>query len=150
MTRQTRFLLPLTTLSLACATSPSATPSTTPAPVPATQTAPPPAAAVSAAPTAFNPVGVYDFIALDPNGGALNGVFTFSGSPGAYTGTSQLEGQQPTAFSSVTVEGQTVTVGSYYQDAPLVMTLTFTGTEFTGRWAIQSAGIEGSISGKKR
>jgi hypothetical protein len=146
MTRRTPISLMLAALSLACATSPAATPGSAPAATPpATQTAPPPAAVAQSA--AFNPVGTFDFLATVPDGSQAPGSFTITGTPGAYRGTIE-RGGQGTDLSSISIDGQTLTIGANIPEGPVLLTLTFTGNEFSGKWAIE--GAEGPITGKRR
>ena len=146
MTRPLPISLLFAAFSLACATSPAATPapSATPTPV-ATQAAPPPA--VVATP-ALNPVGTFDFTAIVPDGSEAPGSFTISGSPGAYTGTIERPGMGGSDLTSIVVDGQTLTIGANIPDGAVVLTLTFTGNDFTGKWALGDAG--GAIRGKRR
>lgn len=144
MTRPSPISLLLAALSLACATSPAATPpSSAPA---ATQVAPPTSAVAAVA--ALNPVGTFDFTATAPDGSTSKGSIIITGFPGAYTGKVERDGLGWTDLTSVTVEGQTITTSAPIPEGLVVTTVTFTGDEFTGKWAIQ--GMEGTISGKRR
>ena len=147
MTRPSPILLLFAAFSLACATSPAATPATsaTSAPV-ATQAAPPPAVVVAT--PALNPVGTFDFTAIVPDGSEAPGSFTISGSPGAYTGTIERPGMGGSDLTSIVVDGQTLTIGANIPDGAVVLTLTFTGNDFTGKWSL--GGSEGAIRGKRR
>ncbi len=139
----------LASLSMACATSPRATPE--PAMTPATQ-APPPMAQTSQAssrPAALNLVGTYDYTATLPDGMVQGGNFTIAGTPGAYTGTIYREGMaEGSPFTNVAIDGQTVTLNSRIQEGDIVFTINFVGSEFTGKWAVQ--GAEGAFNGKRR
>lgn len=147
MTRPSPISLLLVSLSLACATSPAATPARPESSAPAAIQVTPPTSAVTATP-AMNPVGTFDFIAITPDGSPSNGSFTIAGSPGAYTGTIERPGMGGSGLSSIAVEGQTMTISADIPDGAVVLTLNFTGNDFTGKWALQ--GAEGAISGKRR
>ena len=145
MTSRSQILFRLGAFSVltACATSPAATPDRPAATPPAAATqAPPPASAT------MNAVGTYDYTAVAPDGSALPGSFTITGSPGAYSGTIDREGMGGTALTSVVVEGQTMALTANIPEGAVVLTLYFTGNDFTGTWALQDAG--GAITGRKR
>jgi hypothetical protein len=96
----------------------------------------------------MNAVGTYDYSAVAPDGSALNGSFVITGSPGAYSGSIDREGMGSTPLSSVVVAGQTMTLTANIPEGAVVLTLNFTGNEFTGQWAIQDVG--GAVSGRRR
>ena len=148
MTRPSPISLLCVAFTLACATSPAATPPTSAPPAPvATQVAPPPPV-VTPTP-ALNPVGTFDFTAVLPDGSESNGSFTITGSPGTYAGTIERPGMGGSDLTSVAVDGQTLTLGANIPDGAVVLTLNFTGNEFTGKWALGSE-AEGPIRGKRR
>ena len=147
MNRTSSILLLAASFSIACATSPAAT-RDTPTPTPTTTQAPPPSSTSVATSSALNPVGTFDYTAIGPDGSALPGSFTITGSPGAYTGRIERQGAGASDITSITVDGQTLTLVSSIAEGPVTLTLQFTGNEFSGRWAIQ--GMDGAISGKRR
>ena len=97
----------------------------------------------------MNPVGTFDFTALTPDGTPSNGSFTITGSPGAYTGTISREGGS-TDLTSIAVDGQTLTIGATIPEGAVILTLTFTGNDFTGNWSLPAESMGGAISGKRR
>ena len=145
MTRRSPLLLAV--LSLACATSPAATPSRPEAAAPAAQTQPPPAAAVVAA-ASLTPIGTFDFAATLPDGSQATGIFTITGSPGSYSGTISREDGSATPLTNISVDGQTLMFTTVIPDGTVGMTLTFTGNDFVGRWAVE--GADGPVTGKRR
>ena len=147
MTRRSSISLLFAAFSVACATSPAATSATRPTPPPVATQAAPPAPAVVTTP-GMNPVGTFDFTAVLPDGSESNGGITITGSPGAYTGTISREGAGVTDLTSVAVDGQTLTVGANIPEGAVVLTLNFTGNDFTGRWALGED--SGAIRGKRR
>ena len=79
----------------------------------------------------------------------MRGSFTITGTPGAYSGSIEREGQSGgTPFTSVAVEGQTMTLTANIPEGTVTLRLAFTGNEFTGQWSVQDAG--GAITGRKR
>ena len=145
MTRPSPISLLVVALSLACATSPAATPSSTPQSAPATQASPPPAAVAT---PALNPVGTFDFTAIGPDGSASTGNFVISGTPGNYKGRIERDGVGGTDMTRITVDGQTMIIVAMIPEGEVTLTLNFTGNDFNGKWAIQ--GAEGGFSGKRR
>jgi len=149
MSRRFLAVLTLVSLSMACATSPRATPepaATTPAqaPPPAMQASQP-----STMPVAFNPVGSYDYTAILPDGSASTGAFTITGSNGAWTGTISRAGENgSTELTDIAVDGQMLTARTVIPDGQVTFYMTFTGAEFTGKWTVQ--GAEGAFNGRRR
>ena len=146
MTRSSPISLLVVALSLACATSPAATPSSTSTPAPTTQTSPPPSA-VTATP-ALNPVGTFDFTAIGPDGSASTGNFVITGTPGNYKGRIERDGVGGADITRITVDGQTMILLTTIPEGEVTLTLNFTGNDFNGKWAVQ--GAEGAFSGKRR
>jgi hypothetical protein len=150
MNRTSSIWLLAASVSLACATSPAATPNR-PTPTPSTtQAAPPPSTSVAPS-SALNPVGTFDFTAIGPDGSTASaGHFTITGTPGNYKGRVEREGMGGTDLTSVTVDGQTMRLVASIPEGAVTLTLNFAagGNDFTGRWNIEN--LEGSISGKRR
>jgi len=138
MTCSSRVAFLFVASSLACATSPAATP-------PGSSPAAPQTSAVAAT---LNPVGTYDYTATAPDGSTLTGTIIITGSPGAYAGKVERDGLGWTDLTSVTVEGQTLTTTAQIQEGQVVTTATLIGDEFIGKWTLQ--GFEGTINGKRR
>jgi hypothetical protein len=147
MKRTASIWLLAATFSVACATSPAATPDR-PTPTPAATPPSQPPSTSMATSSALNPVGTFDYTAIGPDGSALPGTFTISGSPGAYTGRIERQGAGATDITSIAVNGQTLTLVSSINEGPVTLTLNFTGNDFAGKWAIQ--GMEGTLTGKRR
>jgi hypothetical protein len=97
---------------------------------------------------ALNPVGTFDFTAIGPDGSASNGNFTITGTPGNYKGRVERDGVGGTDLTRITVDGQTMILVATIPEGEVTLTLNFTGNDFTGKWAIETA--EGAISGKRR
>ena len=138
--------LVLAALSIGCATSP---PAATPAPVdpPATQAPPPPTTSVVPS-SAVNPVGTFEYTATLPDGSQTSGLFTITGSAGSYTGTISSQNAGETPLTNISVDGQTLMFRTVIPDGTVDMTLTFTGSDFAGKWAVQ--GAEGPVTGRRR
>jgi hypothetical protein len=124
--------------SAACATAPAGEPA--PAP-PATAVPAPPRAA------ALNPVGKYEFT-TSLQGQTLTGTMEIAGTPGAYTGRITSSATEPIPITTVTVEGQNMTVAGETPNGTLTirMTMAADGT-FTGGWTL--AGDGATLTGKR-
>jgi hypothetical protein len=96
----------------------------------------------------MNPVGTFDFTAVLPDGTEAPGSFIITGSPGTYAGTIERPGMGGSDLTSVVVDGQTLIIGANIPDGAVVLTLNFTGNDFSGKWALGEA--EGPIKGKRR
>src|SRR5688572_19547304 len=107
MPRTSPIWLLAASFSLACATSPAATPNT-PVPSPAAAAQPPSTSVTTS--SALNPVGTFDFTAIGPDGSPTNGSFTIAGSPGAYKGRIERDGMGGTDITRIAVDGQTMTL----------------------------------------
>lgn len=139
----------LVVLLAACATSGSQRPPAEPASA-AVPSAPatPATSSTRATTAAFNPVGTYDFT-TDVNGDAVAGTIEISkSSAGALTGSLNAAGMPPSTVSSVTVNGQTMTLVADVGGQAITMTVTMNGNAFTGNWT--GAGGSGAIKGTKR
>lgn len=137
MTCSSRVAFLFVASSLACATTPAATPP-----------GPGPAAPQMSAVGAVNPVGTYDYTGTAPDGSTFKGTIIITGFPGAYAGKVERDGVGWTDLTSVTVEGQTLITTAEIQEGRVVTTATLIGDEFTGKWTLQ--GFEGTITGKRR
>ncbi len=92
--------------------------------------APPPA------PAPLDPVGVYSFSTLY-QGEPMTGRIVIRGAPGSYTGVVEpTAGAPPVEIYSVTVEGQQVRILADAGGDDLMMTMTFTGDQYTGSWVL--------------
>ncbi len=137
MTRSLRVAFLFVAGSLACATTPAATP-------PGSA----PAASQTSAAAAVNPVGTYDYTATAPDGSTATGTLIITGSPGAYVGKVERHGLGWIDLTSVTVDGQTLITTAELPEGRVVTTATLIGDEFTGKWTLQ--GFEGTITAKRR
>jgi len=131
----------LLTSSAACATAPAGEPA--PAAQPAAAAAPAPAP-MSAA---LNPVGKYEFT-TSLQGQTLTGTMEIAGTPGAYTGRITSSATEPIPITTVTVEGQNMTVAGETPNGTLTirMNMAADGT-FTGGWTL--AGDGATLTGKR-
>ena len=136
----------LALLVAGCATSPAAT-GTPAAPPAAPAQAPPPTATVVPS-SAVNPVGTFEYTATLPDGSQSSGLIIISGSPGSYTGTISRDGAGESPVSNVSVDGQTLMFNTVIAEGTVSMTLTFSGSTFAGKWAVQ--GAEGPLTGRRR
>jgi len=103
---------------------------------------PTPVAAVAAA---VNPVGTFEFTTT-ADGETLTGSITVSGQPGAYTGRIRTA-HDDIPIIGVSVTGQQMVVTGDTPGGPLTLTLNFTGTTFTGSWAVD--GDKSEIRGQR-
>lgn len=125
-----RFLA--TALLLASAAACATTPAAEPAPAAAPAAAPVPAA--------LNPVGRYEF-ATSLNGQALTGTMEITGTAGAYHGTITSSATEPLPITTVTVEGQNLTVVGDTPNGPLTIRITCAADgSFTGGWTLAGDG----------
>jgi hypothetical protein len=99
------------------------------------------------APQPLNPVGTWDFTA-DFEGQEIAGTLEITGSPGAFAGSVQTDIGPDAPLSSVTIEGQIVTLIAETPDGPAVLELTVEGDTFGGTWALGAAG--GTLRGTRR
>jgi hypothetical protein len=131
----------LAALALLAACAPAAEPGA-PAPDP---TAAPAAPATAAA---LNPVGVYEFTASQNDEVVATGTIEITGQPGAYGGRIRVEDEGEEApITSVTVNGQQMTVNAQTPDGPMAITVTFTGNTFVGHWSADDD--RGEIRGQR-
>ena len=107
---------------------------------------PPPPAPEPAAPT-LDPVGVYDFT-TEVEEQIYTGTITFTGSPGAYSGSFTNEMMGTVLLQDVEVSGMEVTFLAYVMDATVAFLLTFEGESYTAEWKTEDA--IGFISGHKK
>ena len=128
----------LLTSSAACATAPAGEPA--PAPPMIAVPAPPRAAAL-------NPVGKYEFT-TSLQGQTLTGTMEIAGTPGAYTGRITSSATEPIPITTVTVEGQNMTVAGETPNGTLTirMTMAADGT-FTGGWTLANDGA--TLTGRR-
>lgn len=123
----------------ACTATPPAEPA--PAPQPMVAPAPPPA------PAAVNPVGKYEF-ATTLQGQPLTGTMEITGTPGAYGGRITSSATEPIPITTVTVEGQSMTVAGETGNGTLTIKINFTeGGAFTGGWTLGSDGA--TLTGRR-
>ena len=133
------FATVLLLLSAACTATPAAEPA--PAPRPMAAPAPPPA------PAAVNPVGKYEF-ATSLQGQPLTGTVEITGTPGAYAGRITSSATEPIPITSVTVEGQSMTVTGETPNGTLTIKMNFTeGGAFAGGWTLGSDGA--TLTGRR-
>jgi hypothetical protein len=111
-------------------------------PVPAPTTAPP---AVTTA-AAVNPVGTFEFT-TSVNGDMVTGSIEVTGNAGAYGGTIRTSATPDIPVRGVTVNGQQMVVTADTPDGELVLTLNFTGNNFTGGWTL--GGGSGEMRGQR-
>jgi hypothetical protein len=123
-----RFALFIAVALCACASTPPAA-------------GPEPAAART---TALEPVGTYDF-STSANGSPVNGTIVVTRGTSGLKGTLTSDASGDVPISSVTVEGQRMTLLG--QDDMSVI-LVFNGTDFTGSWSY--SGMTGELTGKRR
>jgi hypothetical protein len=110
---------------------------------------PTPAPAAPAMAAALNPVGVYEFTALGGGEEVARGTIEITGQPGAYGGRIHVEDEgEEAAITSVTVDGQQMTMTAATPDGPITITVTFTGDTFLGRWSMDDE--SGDIRGRRR
>lgn len=136
-------LAALVATTSACARSAQQTPTTTTAPAPAAAAqpaAPAPSSAMSAA-------GVYDFTTV-LDGQEINGTATVTGTSGRYGGVVVTPTHPDLPISSVTVQGQTITLVGTTPDGDVVITMQMNGMDFTGNWTLGNEGAP--LRGKKR
>lgn len=92
--------------------------------------APPPA------PAPLDPAGVYSFSTIY-QGEPMTGRIVIRGVPGSYTGVVEpTAGAPPVEIYSVMVEGQQVRILADAGGEDLMMTMTFTGDQYTGSWVL--------------
>lgn len=94
--------------------------------------------------TALDPVGTYDF-ATSADGTPVTGTIVINRGTNGLAGTVSSDASGDLAVTSVTVEGQRVTLMG--QDG-LSVILNFTGADFTGSWSY--GGMMGQMTGKRR
>ncbi|HEV7589395.1 MAG TPA: hypothetical protein VGO40_14860 [Longimicrobium sp.] len=124
----------------ACTTMPATEPA--PAAQPAAAAPTPPAA-----PAAVNPVGRYEF-ATTLQGQMLTGTMEITGTSGAYAGRITSSATGPITITTVTVEGQTMTIAGDTPNGTLTIRMTFTdGGAFTGGWTL--AGDGATLTGRR-
>jgi hypothetical protein len=110
-------------------------------PAPAAAPAPPAASA------AVNPVGRYEF-ATTLQGQMLTGTMEITGTPGAYAGRITSSATEPIPITTVTVEGQNMTVAGDTPNGPLTIRMTMgEGGAFTGGWTL--AGDGATLTGRR-
>jgi hypothetical protein len=94
------------------------------------------------APAPLDPVGVYRFETAY-QGQTVTGRVTVSGEPGSYSGSVEPDAVAPPMdIYSVVVQGQQMTLVCDAGGDDLVMTLTFSGDDFTGTWVLGMDGGE--------
>jgi hypothetical protein len=124
----------------ACTTATTADPA--PSPTPASAVAPAPAASA-----AVNPVGRYEF-ATSLQGQMLTGTMEITGTPGAYAGRITSSATEPIPITTVTVEGQNMTVAGDTPNGTLTIRMTMgEGGAFTGNWTLGGDGA--TLTGKR-
>lgn len=124
----------------ACTTAPATGPA--PAPMPAAAAAPAPAAS-----SAVNPAGRYEFT-TSLQGQMLTGTMEITGTPGAYAGRITTSATPPIPITTVTVEGQNMTVAGDTPNGTLTIRMTMgEGGAFTGNWTL--AGDGATLTGKR-
>jgi hypothetical protein len=94
--------------------------------------------------TALEPVGTYDF-STSADGSPVNGTIVVTRGTDGLRGTLASDASGDIAISSVTVEGQRMTLMG--QDG-LSVVLEFNGADFTGSWSY--SGMTGEMTGKRR
>ena len=132
--RRTPGVLALALVLVACSQSTSggaATAAPEPTPPPAPQ---------------LDPVGVYDYT-TQVEGTTMSGVFTVTGSPGAYTGTATSD-LGTISLRDITVNGMELSFVGDLPDVTVLFVLTVTGNTFTGQW--DAEGMVGYLTGNKR
>ena len=140
----------LAALVAACAQSPQAAPAPTPTPSPsagAPTPAPTPTPTPAPTPTPTSAAGLYDFTTV-VQGDQVTGTITIVADGDRYSGTIATSATPEIPISSVTMEGQVITVTATSPDGEVVMQLTMQGQEFTGTWSY--AGQSGTMTGRKR
>ncbi len=126
-------------LLAACASSPRQSVPETPPAIPEPR--------IVAAP-ALNPVGAFEFSTMTPDGTAVQGIISISGTPGAYTGSIDAADQGNFPIKNVIVSGQTMTINAEHPQGPLEVRLTFVGDDFTGSWQLGTD--TGEMVGKRK
>jgi hypothetical protein len=130
-----------TALLLISAAACTTAPASMPAPAPAAAAAPP------SAPAAVNPVGKYEFT-TSLQGQMLTGTMEITGTLGAYAGRITSSATEPISITTVTVEGQNMTVVGETPNGPLTIKMTFAEAgAFTGNWTL--AGDGATLTGKR-
>jgi hypothetical protein len=105
-------------------------------------------ASAPAAPRAVDPVGAFDFT-TSMEGTEVTGTIEIQRADGGgYTGTLSTNVAEPMPLSSVTVDGQKMTVVADAPDGPVTMVLTFVGNDFTGNWTYTT--LAGTATGRRR
>jgi hypothetical protein len=105
-------------------------------------------ASAPAAPRAVDPVGAFDFT-TSMEGTEVTGTIEIQRADGGgYTGTLSTNVTEPIPLSSVTVDGQKLTVIADAPDGPVTMVLTFVGNDFTGNWTYTT--LAGTATGRRR
>lgn len=94
-----------------------------------------------------DPVGAFDFTTT-VDGMPVNGTVTITRQGSQYGGSITTNVTEALPISTVTVEGQTVQIGSTAPDGPLTFSMIFTGETFTGSWTY--AGMQGTLTGRRR
>jgi hypothetical protein len=122
--------------SAACAAAPASEPAPAPTPIPVVHT-----------PEGVNPVGKYEFT-TSLQGQILTGTMEITGTAGAYAGRITSSATEPIAITTVTVEGQNMTVVGETPNGPLTIKMTFTEAgAFTGNWTLSGDGA--TLTGKR-
>lgn len=99
-------------------------------------------------PPPFDPVGEY-VGQTSAQGQTVTMAIGITGSPGSYSGVMRPGADFPDIIlHTVVVEGQTITARGDVMGEALVLTMTVSGTEFTGSWS--AAGMSGSLVGSRR
>jgi hypothetical protein len=93
-----------------------------------------------------NPVGTFS-VATEVNGGPVTGTLTIGGAAGAYAGSFTSDALPELPVSKVTVKGPAMTMQLESPQGTVVMTLTFTGNDYTGQWEL--GGQTGAMKGKR-
>lgn len=100
------------------------------------------------APAPFDPVGSY-VGQTSAQGQSVALTIEITGAPGSYSGVMRPGADFPAIpLHTVVVEGQTITARGDAMGEPLVVTMTVSGSEFTGSWS--AAGMSGTLVGTRR
>jgi hypothetical protein len=95
-----------------------------------------------------DPVGTF-FFQTSYQGQPVDGTVSISGGEGNYSGTVIPHGgvAPPMPITSVTVEGQTITITADFEGELLSFTMVFQGDAYAGSWTLGSE--YGTLSGSR-
>ncbi len=141
-----RLLVAVSLLALgACASGAGSTLASAPVAAAASAPAPAPAPGPPAA-EALQPVGTYSF-STEFGGNPITGTLVITNTGGTWGGRLTSDAIPEIPVTAVSVEGQTMKVTVETPNGSVVITMTFTGRDYTGSYDL--GGITAVVTGKK-